>query len=156
MQNLCSFMHSTAQEQNRAHTLVLDLGAVTDSSCAGAGAIPARAYPQQAPSPEASYASGGVPQQASASHNQQHFGTGMAAGGAAAGAVAAAGAGAGGYTTQQGSNMVAQSSGQDNKDWVRLDPSRPLLAVPWLSMLLHDPTCTEIDRLVFTCPQRGW
>lgn len=102
---------------------MLDLCALltqADSSCAGAGAIPARAYPQQAPSPEASYASGGAPQQASASQSQHHSGAGMAAGGAAAAGAAAAGAGAGGYTSQQGSNMVAQSSGQDNKDWVRL------------------------------------
>lgn len=114
-------MRSIAQEQNRVHTLLVDLRALLTQSlsCAGAGAIPARAYPQQAPGPEASYASGGAPQQGSASHNQHYSGAGMAAGGAAV-ATAAAGAGAGGYTSQQGSNMGAQSSEQDNKDWVRL------------------------------------
>lgn len=79
--------------------------------------MPARAYTQQAPGPEASYtAAPSQYDQASASQYQQQ-GTGA---GMAAGATAAAGAGAGGYTSRQGSDMDAQSSGQDNKDWVRL------------------------------------
>ena len=83
--------------------------------------MPARAHTQQAPGPGASYT--GAPSQydqASASQYQHHgTGAGMAAGGAAT-ATAAAGASAGGYTSGQGSNMDAQRSGQDNKDWVRL------------------------------------
>lgn len=56
----------------------------------------------------------------------------MAAGGMAA-ATAGAGAGVEGYSSAQGSTMGAQSSGQNDKDWVRLNlrllPVRSMIVV---------------------------
>ena len=91
-----------------------------DFAHTGAGAMPARAFPQQAPGPDASYI--GEPaqyEQASALQYQHHSGAGMAAGGMAA-ATAGTGAGVEEYSSAQGSTMGAQSSGQNDKDWVRL------------------------------------
>ena len=106
--------------------------------------MPARAYPQQAPGPEASHT--GAPSQygqAPASQYHHQSGAGMAAGGAAA-ATAAAGAGAGGYSFGHGSTMDAQSSGQNNKDWVRLVTC--LLALTLLFMLLSMTWFSTIDE----------
>ena len=95
--------------------------------------MPVRAYPQQAPGPEASHT--GAPsqyEQAPAPQHHPQSGASMAAGGAAA-APAAAGAGVGG---QSSGHVDAQSSGQNNKDWVRL--ATCLLAQIVVQAACHD------------------
>lgn len=105
----------------------------------GQGAIPATAYPQQAPGPEASYPQASSQyQQPSASQYPDHSGAAVAAG-AIAGAAAAAGAVAGGDNYGQVADMQPQSSGQNNKDWVRLvylNYACRLRVLSCLSMLL--------------------